>query len=481
MTDIYLFTSKDPNQSVSGTFAYALSCGCPIVSTPIPHAKEVLNEETGVTFDFGNAVQLAVAVNRLLADPALCYHFGQNGLHAMAPTAWENSAIAHATLFSKHCDDIRLSYALPKPNLAHIRHMTTDFGMIQFSIISQPDLSTGYTLDDNARALIAVARHYANTGEVSDLALIRIYLDFIRHCQQEDGTFLNYVDADHLFTAQNADVNLDDSNGRAVWALGVVISLDSTLPDEFVRMADDMLDAYIMHMTNIHSTRAMAFMIKGLYYRNTTKPGRINKVFITTLADRLVQMFRHEADSTWTWFERYLTYGNSVIPEALLLAWKVVKKPVYVSIARSSFDFLMKQTFDGDTLRLISNVSWMRNGDSAHELPDGGEQPIEVAYTVSALKTFHDVFPNDGYDRLKTNAFQWFLGNNRMHQIVYNPRTGGCYDGLEDGYLNLNQGAESTVSYLIARMAMEPAAALFAHPKRVVEEDTSHRLRQVVR
>jgi len=465
MTDIYLFTSKDPHQSVSGTFAYALSCGCPIVSTPIPHAKEVLSEQTGITFDFGDSAQLAGAVNRLLADPTQAFHFGQNGLHAMAPTAWENSAIAHARLFRRHCDDIHLTYSLPKPNLAHIEHLTTGFGMIQFSKISDPDLATGYTLDDNARALIAMSMHFASTRDHLDLSYIRIYLEFIRHCQQPGGGFLNYVDAAHRFTSQNDDVNLDDSNGRAIWALGIVVSLKSVLPEEIVRLADDMMDAYLINMTDIHSTRAMAFMIKGLYYRNSADPRRKNEVFIAKLANRLVQMYRHEAEESWKWFERYLTYGNSVIPEALLLAWKVIRNPVYLSISRSSFDYLMEKTFDGDSMRLISNIGWLRNGDNTHELPAGGEQPIEVAYAVCALTTFHEVFPDAGYDQLKKNAFGWFLGNNRLNQIIYNPRTGGCYDGLEDGYVNLNQGAESTVSYLIARMEMEPASAMVHRPE----------------
>ncbi len=475
MTDIYLFTSKDPHQSVSGTFAYALSCGCPIVSTPIPHAKEVLNEKMGITFHFGDSMQLADAVNLLLSDDRLRTKFALNGLHSMAPTAWENSAIAHARLFQAHCKDIKLNFVMPKPNLCHIHNMTTDFGMIQFAKISQPDINTGYTIDDNARALIAVARHYALTHDEADLALIRIYMDFIKFCQQPNGDFLNYVDENHQFTDQNNDVNLDDSNGRAIWALGVVISLESALPEEIVHSADEMMDAYLMKMINIHSTRSMAFMIKGLYYRNLAKPGRKNMVFMAKLANRLVQMYRHESEPKWKWFERYMTYGNSVIPEALLMAWKVVRNPVYLSIARSSFDYLMEKTFDDGTLRLISNVGWLQNGDIQQDMKPGGEQPIEVAYTVTALATFHDVFPDDGYDRLKIKAFEWFLGNNQMHQIMYNPRTGGCYDGLEDGYLNLNQGAESTVSYLIARMAMEPALALYAQPKRVAEEVRLHR------
>lgn len=161
LTDIYLFTSKDPNQAVSGTFSYALGCGCPIVSTPIPHALELLNTDTGLIFDFENSVQLAQCVNSSLKNKKTRHEIRIRGLSKMASTAWENSAIAHAQVFQNSANKMLLfNYKLPEINLNHLKKLTTEFGMIQFSRINHPDLGSGYTLDDNARALIAMCMHF---------------------------------------------------------------------------------------------------------------------------------------------------------------------------------------------------------------------------------------------------------------------------------------------------------------------------------
>ncbi len=141
LTDIYLFTTNDPNQAVSGTFAYAMSCGCPIISTPIPHAKEVLTEDTGIIFDFGNSQQLAKGVLRLFNDDKLRRNIRINTLQKIVSTAWENSAVAHTMLFEKIAGDkMTIQYNLPAINLNHLKQMTTDTGIIQFSKINQPDL-----------------------------------------------------------------------------------------------------------------------------------------------------------------------------------------------------------------------------------------------------------------------------------------------------------------------------------------------------
>jgi hypothetical protein len=195
MSDIYLFTSSDPNQAVSGTFSYGMSCGCPIVSTPIPHAKEVLLDGGGIIIDFGNSDQLSEAVCKLLKDENKRKEIRIKGLQRIAATAWENSAIQHALLFEKIShESIDLIYNLPKLNLDHVIKMTTPKGIIQFSIVNQPDINTGYTLDDNARAMIAICQHFELTNDASDLALIEIYLEFIEFCYHSDGYFLNYVD-----------------------------------------------------------------------------------------------------------------------------------------------------------------------------------------------------------------------------------------------------------------------------------------------
>jgi glycosyltransferase involved in cell wall biosynthesis len=455
LTDIYLFTSKDRNQAVSGTFSYAISCGCPIISTPIPHAIEVLQNGTGIIIDFENPKQLAKQVNILLENEQLRKEISSNGIHKLAPTAWENSAIAHALLFEKINEEkIELHYKIPEINLNHIKHLTTNFGMIQFSIINQPDLNSGYTLDDNARALVAICQHYELKNDENDLRYIEKYFKFIKFCLQPEGYFLNYVDVNKKFTKQNSE-NLADSNGRAIWALGYLSSIGYLLPTELSENVNKTFQLSLANVCKIHSPRAMAFIIKGIYYNNTVNFSENNIQILKHLADKLQQMYRHETDDNWHWFESYLTYGNSILPEALLCAFLATNNLAYKEIAKTSFDFLLSKVFINNAIKVVSNKGWMHNNSESHKEKIGGEQPIDVAYTILALSKFYEVYNDAEYLEKMEIAFDWFLGKNHLHQIIYNPCTGGCYDGLEDTYINLNQGAESTVSYLMARLTME--------------------------
>ncbi len=457
LTDVYLFTSKDPNQAVSGTFAYAISCGCAVISTPIPHAIEVLKDETGIIIDFGHSVQLANGVNHFLSDQDKILQANSVGLHLMAATAWENVAIAHAKLFHKTIKiKNRLKFNMPELSLSHVENMTTDFGMIQFSKFNIPDIESGYTLDDNSRALLVMCQHYCLTKDSRALFYIKLYYDFIKYCLQDTGHFLNYIDVDYEFTNQNNETNLADSNGRAIWALGYLSNIQfEELPFGFIDDLDDTFTNAIKNITKIHSTRAMAFVIKGLYYRNKSKNNENELAILVEFSNRLVQMYRHEAEADWIWFESYLTYANSVLPEALLCAYLATGKLEYKEIAKSSFDFLLQKIFIEEEINVVSNINWLQKVDQYNFSKAGGEQPIDVAYTIIALEKFNKQFQHQDYDEKMTIAFNWFLGLNRLSQIVYNPSTGGCYDGLEEYAVNLNQGAESTLSYLLARLAME--------------------------
>ncbi|REH00507.1 glycosyltransferase [Flavobacterium aquicola] len=455
LTDIYLFTSKDRNQAVSGTFSYAISCGCPIISTPIPHAVEVLKNGTGIIVDFENPQQLAENVIKLLGNEPLRKKIALNGIHKLAPTAWENSAIAHGKLFEKtSAKKIALQYKIPKINLSHFKKLTTSFAMIQFSVVNQPDLGSGYTLDDNARALVAMCHHFELTNDPADLEYIKKYFNFIKFCFQSDGYFLNYVDEDMNFTKQNSE-NLADANGRAVWALGYLISIGDLLPASLKEDADLTMQTALINVNKIHSTRAMAFIIKGLYYSNLNHKSIKKTELIQHFADKLVQMYKHESKENWLWFEGYLTYANSILPEAMLCAYLATGEHSYKLIAKKSFDFLLSKIYKNNSIKVISNKGWLIKGHESEKEPIGGEQPIDVAYTILALSKFYEVFREKEYLQKMDIGFSWFLGNNHLHQIIYNPCTGGCYDGLEEDYINLNQGAESTVSYLMARLTIQ--------------------------
>ena len=456
LTDIYLFTSKDPNQAVSGTFSYAMSCGCPIISTPIPHAREVLQNGAGHIIDFENSEQLSQEVVVLLNNQKVRNILSSNGLHLMAPSAWENSALAHAKLFEKTIDSKRkLKFKMPEINYKHLKKMTTDFGIIQFSVLNKPDLNSGYTLDDNARALIAMCQNYKLYRNEDDLKAIECYLNFILYCFRPDGYFVNYVSKQKKFTLQNKTCNLEDSSGRAIWALGYLISLHEIMPKKLIDKTETIFQKALIKLTDMCSARAMAFSIKGIYYANLKTKSNFNLQIIEQFADRMMQMYHHEADKNWQWFESYLTYANSVMPEAMLFAWKATKKNIYQSIALLTLDFLHSKIFTNNYLQVISNKGWLHNGQELNFDVKGGEQPIDVSYTIMALSEFYNAFKIEDYKYKMKIAFNWFLGYNHLNQIVYNPCTGGCYDGLERNSVNLNQGAESTISYLLARLTME--------------------------
>ena len=453
LTDIYLFTTNDPNQAVSGTFSYAMSCGCPIISTPIPHAKEVLTEDTGIIIDFLNSEQLAQSVIKLLNDTPLRRKIKTNTLQKVVSTAWENSAVEHAMLFRNLAvDKFTLHYNLPSINLNQIKLLTTNTGIIQFSIVNQPDLCSGYTLDDNARALIAIGMYYVDSHDIKSIWYINKYLSFIKLCLQPDGSFLNYMDIENNFTTQNKNANLDDSNGRALWALGYIISQKGLISGKVSAEAIGIFRKAIPHIETIHSPRAMAFAIKGLCLNPDSLKSIQNLILIKTLANRLVRIYKEVSDEIWQWFEDYLTYANSILPEAMLYAWLITGESEYKEIALTSFNFLLSNTFNENGIEVISNRGWLKKGEAAVHF---GEQPIDVAYTIMALSRFYEAFGDKDYLIKIEIAFNWFLGNNRLHQTIYNPRTGGCYDGLEDSHVNINQGAESTLSYLMARLTVE--------------------------
>ncbi|SHJ49437.1 Glycosyltransferase involved in cell wall bisynthesis [Reichenbachiella agariperforans] len=452
-TDIYLFTSKDPEQAVSGTLAYAMSAGCPVISTPIPHALELL-DGAGINFDFQNSKQLAEAAILMLSNPNMMADMRMNALHKISPTAWQNSAISHMELAKSvlQADKFEPNYRYPLISTEHVKRMTTEFGMLQFSKVAEPDITTGYTIDDNARALIALTKNFGLTGNFDDLHLINTYLEFILFCQRHDGTFLNYVTIEQEFSDQNKGENLEDANGRAIWALGEFLSLRHIISLHLQAKVEEAFQKSLPLINKLHSPRAIAFCIKGLYYHYQLKKDPETLELITKLADNLISKYRGVSNENWKWYEPYLTYANAVLPEAMLLAAKCTNSDLYKETAKESLDFLLSTTQVDGQFSVISNIGRHYEGQVKKKF---GEQPIEIAYTVLALETFYDEYHDVNYLTQMRTAFNWFLGENHLHQIIYNPCTSGCYDGLEEYHVNLNQGAESTISYLLARLTLE--------------------------
>lgn len=453
-TDIYLFTSKDPVQAVSGTFSYALSTGCAIVSTPIPHAKELLETGCGLLFDFEDPGSLSKQILYYLQHPAFRKKAGAMALETIAPTSWENVANQYQALVKDLSKEKwETQYCLPPVKLDHLQKMTNDIGMVQFAQYHLPDLSSGYTLDDNARALIAVGMYYSKHDDKECLPLIDRYLNFIKECQLDDGSFLNYRNKDGSFSDQNKTENLEDANGRSMWALGYITSLREKLPLSYRKLAHQVFIKALPGMKLLQSPRAMSFFIKGLFYHAQRKANIKPSPLLKSMAKKIVRLYKHNKDRSWRWFEPYLTYANSILPEAILIAYQATGNSIFKQVAKESFDFLLAKIFINGEIKVITNKGWLNKGEIS--LAGFGEQPIDVAYTILALDRFYSVFDNEDHLQKLKVAYSWFLGKNHLNRIIYNPVTGGCYDGLEKDTVNLNQGAESTVCHLLSRITAE--------------------------
>lgn len=457
LSEIYLFSSKDPNQTVSGTFAYAMSSGCAVISTPIPHAVESLGNGNGILLkSFDNPKEFQKAIRYLIENKEQRITMGENAFSMARATNWENIAIQYRLLFDQLTnreEDLRFNF--PPIKLDHIKKLTTDFGILQFSKFSQPDPESGYTLDDNARALINIVMYDKAFPADENLKLAFTYMNFIEGIQRNDGWFDNYKDYNHELTQQNGEVNLEDANGRALWSLGTVISHRQYLPLEMIYRAVKCWDRAIKRIDNFKSPRAIAYALKGLYlYHETYKDEEI-KYHIEKLADELLRHYNINSAEDWCWYEDYMTYANNVLPEAMMYSYLVTKKSKYKKIAIITFDFLLSHYFMKGQLKVISNRGWFKK---QNERKFYGEQPIEVATTIIALDFFYELTQNTKYkDQLKL-AFMWFLGNNHLKQIMYNPENGASYDGLEDTHININQGAESTLCFFKVRLIMEKYA-----------------------
>ncbi|TDD75511.1 glycosyltransferase [Flavobacterium caseinilyticum] len=454
LSEIYLFSSKDPNQTVSGTFAYAMSCGCAVISTPIPHAIETLIDGNGMLLkNFDRTEEFQKAILYLIENKEVRIAMGKNAYVEAHATNWENIAIQYRLLFDQLTnreDDLRFNF--PPIKLDHIEKLTTDFGILQFSKFSDPDPESGYTLDDNARALINMVLYYNYNKDDAALRLASIYLSFIEGIQQENGWFDNYKDFEHHLTDQNSEVNLEDANGRAIWSLGTVIGYKTILPQDLVNRAQNCWTKALCRIDDIKSPRAIAYALKGLYqYHNIYKDEHTRR-HIENLADELLRHYNINSAENWCWYEDYMTYANNVLPEAMMYSYLVTKKLKYKKIAVITFDFLLSHYFMKGQLKVISNRGWFKK---ENERVFYGEQPIEVSTTIIALDLFYEVTRNTKYkDQLKL-AFMWFLGNNHLKQIMYNPENGASYDGLEDKHVNINQGAESTLCFFKSRIIME--------------------------
>jgi len=336
----------------------------------------------------------------------------------------------------------------PPIKLDHLKALTDDTGILQHTKYSIPNRKEGYTTDDNARALVACIKflQFHDDSDVSKLA--NTYLSFLFHMQRPDGKFHNLLSYNRDF---HDDVGSEECMGRSLWACGNAIS--TSLSEGIKTTSKEAFDEGFRHAPSFKSLRAKAFTILGLchYYEAFPHDHNLSKN-IASLIEQLVDSYQRVAASDWCWFEPYLTYANARLSQALFRAYDVIRDEKYLQIAKESFDFLVQvQTMDGKFVP-IGNNGWYKKGGK-RALYD--QQPIEAACIVEAALTAFHVTRQEKYQRVAYVAFEWFLGKNIQNVMVYDVTTGACYDGITPQGLNLNQGAEATISYLLARLELE--------------------------
>ncbi|MBN1787133.1 MAG: glycosyltransferase [Sedimentisphaerales bacterium] len=453
-TDLYITPYLQPEQLTSGTLAFAVGAGKAVVSTPYWAAQELLDEGRGKLVPFGDSKSLAKAVIEVLNDESLFHSMRRKAYDYGRTRTWPRLGEPYWKLFSKARSFISLSLTathaipsstlleLPEPPLDHLKRLTDDTGIIQHAKFTIPERINGYCTDDNARALLVMTKYYKQYSEPEALKLFETYLSFTCHAIKPDGTIHNFMNYNRNWWESEP---AHDALGRSLWAIGNVIA---TPPAPlYLSVIKHFFDDAAKHIPSL-SVRGMAYSILGLADYLQQFPGANEiKRLLAVAADYLIELYKKNSSRDWEWFEEIIAYDNAILPAALFVASLTLGEKKYLKVAEKTCDFLLENTYNGRHFSFIGSNGWYPKGKSKAKFD---QQPIEAASTVIMLRNAYEATMNPEYLKLQRKAFDWFLGENDLHVPVYDFQTKGCCDGLGVGGVNINQGAESMVSFLLA-------------------------------
>jgi len=492
--DIYITPYRTEAQVVSGTLAYAVSAGKAIISTPYWHARELLADGRGILVPFDDPESIAHMAIGLLDHPALRHAMRKRAyLHARDMT-WKNVARKYRDSFTQaHADRTRAPRPapsrpiaglpfdrLPAIKLDHLLRLTDETGLLQHALFTVPNLAHGYTTDDNARGLIvAVLLEQLGTMQLPDTShLATKYLAFMnlafshkterfRNCLSHKRTWL--------------DTGSEDCHGRALWSLGTVLGRSR---DPGLRgAAGHLFGLALPALDALTSPRAWAFALLGIQEYLTGFPGDRDTLRISHgLVQRLLQRYADARSTGWNWFEDSVAYGNASLPQALLASLSSPQGGALAEVAAlESLDWLanvQRSAQHGHFVPIGSDGFYPKGGEPARF----DQQPIEAGAMVSACLQALRLTGDPRWRKEAWSAFNWFLGQNDLQSPLYDSSTGGCRDGLHPDRVNENQGAESTLSFLMALLELrllEQSEARQAHFAETEALEAELRVREV--
>ena len=463
--DIYLTPYLTEAQIISGTLAYAFGAGNAVVSTPYWHAAELLTAERGKLVPFRDAKAIAVAVVDLLRDETLRHLMRKNAYKLGREMVWSRVA----QLYVKSFEQARKDHSfvgrksspiktldqqpgqLPEMKLDHLFRMSDSTGIFQHASFTVPNFAEGYCTDDNARALVLALRlQKLGHGSPRLGAQAATYAAFLNHAfDRKRGRFRNFMSFDRHWLEE---VGSEDCQGHALWALGLCVSQSGQ--GSFQMLAAELFELALPVAAEFMSPRALAFTLIGIdeYLRRFSGDRRANQIR-ESLTAKLMQRYADAATGEWQWFEEVVSYANAKLPHAMILNGRCMNNEPMLELGLKTLRWLTKiQTSDAGSFRPIGSNGFYPRGK---ERAIFDQQPIEAQATIAASVEAYHATGDMLWVTEARRAFEWFLGRNDLGLALYDSTTGGCRDGLHVDRLSQNQGAESTLAFLLSLAEME--------------------------
>lgn len=464
--DIYVTPYLNRAQVTSGTLAYAIALGKPVISTPFWHATEWVDETCGALVDFGDSAGFAAVISRLLEDPSQLLAAGQSAYAKGRTTIWERSAEAYAAAFQTAISRRQETHlAAPRlhdqslPSLLAVQRVTDACGIMQHASYGIDNRAHGYCIDDAVRALILIQR-FRQLGHKNQTLdhLERTYAAFVQHAWNPNTqAFRNFMGYDRTWLEPEGS---PDSNGRTFWALGETACYAE---HEQVRLWAIALAKEVgLSAATLGSLRAQCFTILGAVSLLQGEPHNLAVYdMLVQHAEGLMARFETHSAPTWQWLEPSLSYDNARIPQALIVAGVSLSRPDMLAIGLKTLAWL-------DTIQKAPNGFFRAVGSSTPATAFApprllDQQPIEACATIDAALAAYAATKQSKWLIMAQTAHAWFFGEND-NGLPLSDQRGGCFDGLTETGVNRNQGAESILALQMANCAMARVTSVGNNP-----------------
>ena len=461
--DIYITPYVGEAQITSGTLAYAMGTGKPVVSTPYWYAEEMLADGRGSLVPFKDSAAMSDTLIQLLSDDNERHAIRKRAYDFCRNAVWKEVARNYLKVFSEvkaertrqprsyrtspqPVEHTPFRQELPQLKLDHLVAMTDDTGLLQHAKYTVPERNHGYCTDDNARALIVAAEAHRLLPEQPQRfeRLCDRYLAFLLHAfDSESGRFRNFMGYDRQWLEA---VGSEDSHGRALWGIGEAVAMLSE--GRQLPLASTLFKQAVLAAEDFTFVRAIAFALVGIHSYLATFSGDSEvRRMRAILAERLYERFAANATDDWPWPEQIVTYDNGKLPHALILSGQWQQREDMVEIGLKSLHWLFEIQSENGHFIPIGNDGWYRRGENKARFD---QQPLEAQSMIDACVAAFQLTRDHEWLHRAMCAFNWYLGFNDLNLALYDAKTGGCCDGLQSDSVNPNQGAESSLAWLLS-------------------------------